>query len=193
MSTDQFFFSVDVETTSTSPFDGELLSIGIVPVNSATLEILDGKHWALEYDPTNVDPQTKQWWSEQSDEAYEAAWLGERQYIVDAAEEIFDFVTSFTDAYHNRIFAANPVSFDHPWVVKLFTNAGVENPFSYRTLCMRSMQYGMTGGIWGQSRWKDDFFHVSKIPHHALWDATSQAQDLISMLEGLGADDKVGV
>jgi hypothetical protein len=178
----QFFFSVDVETSSTNPFTGELLSVGIVPVQSDTWEILEGKHWALEYDSSHADPDTVKWWSNQNTEAYNAAWAGFRTPVVEAAAQISGFVCSFAANIHDRVFCANPASFDWAWIEKLFSTTPYDNPFSHRTLCMRNVLYGATGGEWGNSRYKDALVNYSEVPHHAYYDALAQAKDLVNIM-----------
>lgn len=178
----QFFFSVDVETSSTNPFTGELLTVGIVPINADNLEILPGRHWALEYDKDNCDPKTVEWWKEQNQVAYEAAWEGERLPTETAAAQIRNYVCSFSEVLHDRVFAANPASFDWAWMEKLFAFSEYDTPFSHRTLCMRNVLYGLTGGVWGNSRYKEVLVNYPDIPHHALSDAESQAKDLVNIL-----------
>jgi hypothetical protein len=178
----QYFFSVDVETSSTNPFTGELLSLAIIPIRSDTWEILDGKHWALEYNPEHVDADTVQWWSQQNKEAYEAAWGGLRTPVREAAAQICGFVCSFAADIHDRVFCANPASFDWAWVEKLFSTTPYNNPFSHRTLCMRNVLYGAQGGKWGNSRYKEVLVNYPEIPHHAYHDALAQAKDLVSIM-----------
>ena len=61
----------------------------------------------------------------------------------------------------------------------LFDETGVPDPFHYRSLCLRSMKFGMRPrSEWGNDR--ED--HKPAIPHHALWDARAQALDLVQML-----------
>lgn len=187
----QFFFSVDVETSSTNPFTGELLTLAIIPINADTLEIGEGKHWALEYDASNCDPDTIQWWKEQNPEAYQVAFEGERLPKETAAAQICGYVCSFSSVLHDRVFAANPASFDWAWTEKLYANTIYDNPFSHRTLCMRSMLYGQTGGVWGNSRYKENFVNYPDIPHHAYYDALAQAKDLIGMLKKNAADNVI--
>ena len=184
----QYFFSVDVETSSTNPFTGELLTYAIVPINADTLEIGEGKHWALEYDKNNFDPATIEWWSQQSLEAQTAAFEGDRMTPSKAAAGILGYVHSFSRELHDRVFAANPASFDWMWSEKLFASTPYDTPFSHRTLCMRSVLWGHTGGRWGNSRYKSSSANYPLIPHHALHDAVSQAKDLVDMISMIRED-----
>lgn len=185
------FFSVDVETTSPNPFKGQLLSVGIVPIDGETLEIHEGLHIPIDYDPDGyIDPATLEWWKDQDEAVYDVAWgLNARLSKEVAASVIKTFVTSFSDVIHERVFCANPVSFDYPWLLKLFAETGNDNPWSHRTVCMRSMYFGITGGKWGEKRETGDW-HYPDQPHHALSDAEAQAYDFIKMYMMTHADKR---
>ncbi len=184
----QFYFSVDVETSSTNPFFGELLSVGIVCVDAAKLTIKEEMYLPLKYAGVAYDPGTLEWWENRdivSQEAYDAAWEyeNERLGLSESADMISDFVNSFGLNLGDRIFAANPVSFDFPWIQKLYNDTDKVMPFHYRTLCMRSLYFGLSDSqTYGESRSATGEFHKPKIAHHALEDARAQALDLILML-----------
>lgn len=175
------FFSVDVETTSTNPFTGQLLTVGIVPIDGGTLEVGEGIHVPIEYDTDGpIDQDTYDWWKQQDVEVFDVAWGQERISKDSAAKVIDTYVRSFSDELKNRVFCANPVSFDHPWLSKLFAEAEMEMPWHHRTVCMRSMYYGITGGVWGESREAGNW-NYPEYPHHALFDAKAQALDFVKM------------
>lgn len=190
------FFSVDVETGNLTPWsvDGFLLSVGIEAIDEASLESrgefyvrldrtedLDGSWWEArgEYDPVS---DTQDWWLQQGDIAQDEAFRDRTLVRHDeetAARMIREFVCSREQEPEGRIFVANPVAFDKMWVDELFSTSGVENPFHYRSLCLRSMKYGLRP----HSRWGGDReTHAPLIPHHALHDAKAQALDLVAML-----------
>lgn len=180
----QFYYSVDVETTSTNPFNGQILTFGMCAINAETLEMSEGLHIPIQYATGGpVDPATYDWWLEQESSTYETAWgQGQKRFTAkEACQKITDFILE-RSSLQESIFAANPVSFDFAWTRKLFTEGDHTLPFNYRTLCMRSMSFGITGGRWGQARALDNP-HVSKIPHHALYDAEAQGLDLIDMID----------
>lgn len=184
------FFSVDVETTSTNPFEGELLTVGVVAV-SPTGDILDDLY--VRIDPLNGlcwDSDTFAWWQEQDIgvrmEAYEDDDLL-RLYPHQAARLVREFVHKHgcvEDGSNENVFVANPVSFDYSWLVRLFTQSSVPNPFGYRTLCLRSAAWNGSGQTWQLS----SRANKSNCPHHALADARAQALDLIDILS-VGALD----
>lgn len=184
----QYYFSVDVETTSTNPFFGELLSVGLVAIEAESLKNIEEMYVPFKYSGALTDPQTYDWWHNRelvSQAAYDAAWEYDHERFSedDGARMISEFVNSFGESLKDRIFAANPVSFDYPWIQKLYFNTNTYNPFHYRTLCMRSLYFGISGDtVYGESRASSGEFHVPKLAHHALEDARAQALDLILML-----------
>lgn len=186
------FFNVDVECTATVPSMGYLLTVGIVPV------VHDGLGWVLHRDrlyvrldhgidaltiPRPAHYTSMPWWIEQSDEAQDEAYRDDTLVRVPpslAARMIVEFVGQVQPEWSQRFFTANPVSFDKPWLDDLFASNGMPSPFHYRSLCLRSMKFGMDPSRgFGSSRET----HDPAIPHHALHDAEAQARDLIDMLE----------
>lgn len=192
------FFSIDVETSDTDRQRGLLLSVGIQPIKwtpgmDASLvhlawyeridrtEELTRRGW---FDGT-CKTDTYQWWVQQNDKAQDEAWRDLRLQRFGpslAAERIINYVDYILSSFGEReaFFVANPVAFDKGWIDDLFSYTHQTNPFHYRSLCLRSMRFGLRkGSNWGSVR--DD--HPSDIPHHALRDAQAQALDLIDMLK----------
>lgn len=172
------FIVVDVETSHTIATPGNLLSIGAVAVSSEA-KIVDKFYQRIAYLQETADASTVEWWKEQGEQAYEEAWSWEKSRVHPLS------VANLLKEWVNRIkgdepafFAANPVSFDYPWVDLLFKQYGVESPFSTRTLCLRSMRYGMFGGEFGGERTN----YSPEVKHHALYDALAEAEDLIEMM-----------
>lgn len=169
--------SVDVETNGLDWFKHELLSIGAVAV-------IDGKvtehtfYERLAYNPDNFDPETILWWGEQNKVAYDQAFTGVRMPKIQVAEQFANWVHKFGDEGEPKFFVANPAVFDWGWICRLFSDTGIPNPFHYRVMCLRSVQFGIAGE-WGQSREGRE----PAIPHHALEDARAQAYDLQDLLE----------
>ena len=180
------FYSVDVETGHTIPIQGALLTVGIVAVDyvGESWRKVDNLYVHLAYDEKSFDEDTMDnFWKDEkkvSDEARQEAfdWRLSRVHPASAAVMIADFVANRSEQKQS-FFVASPVSFDHAWIDMLFATSGIKTPFSHRTLCLRSMAFGMNGGEFGQSRGAE---HAPKIPHHALYDADAQADQLIDML-----------
>lgn len=188
------FFSVDVETSATNPAHGVLLTIGIVAVvqspTSVEWVIGDKFYVRLAHQDEIVMRGSRyssmKWWDEQGDfvrgEAYENPDLV-RHPPFTVAKMIVEFVRSIEPQQESTFFVANPVSFDKPWLDKLFAESDVVDPFHYRSLCLRSMRFGMDPSKgFGNDRTE----RRSVIPHHALRDAEAQAHDLIDMLTPRG-------
>lgn len=184
------FFSVDVETSAKTVSKGVLLTVGIVPV------YLDGVTWVLHrdrlyvrleqtaapYADDHVDYTSMPWWAEQAPEvrgeAYEDRTLV-RHPLLTAARMIDEFVRAIEPEWDYRIFAANPVSFDKPWLDEVFATCNMPSPWHYRSLCLRSMKFGMDPS---KGYGSDRTTRKSAVPHHALHDAEAQALDLVDML-----------
>lgn len=188
------FFSVDVETSDTDLADGELFTIGVQPVRwsfGRAPELVNDRFYVrLEHtllgwptmDESEAKTATHRWWLEQSDaargEAYENTALVRHPADV-AARMLHEYCVGHEEFPEERIFVANPVAFDKPWIDRLLSGAGIEGTFHYRSLCLRSMKFGLRpGSSWGGDREARAPF----IPHHAYWDARAQAEDLIDML-----------
>jgi len=180
------FYSVDVETGNTFPVPGALLTVGIVAVDKIGDEWLkvDSLYVHLAYDEKMFSEDTiDNFWNNEdlvSPEAKREAfdWSLRRVHPASAAVMIANFVLD-KSPQSESFFAANPASFDFGWIDMLFASSGIKIPFSHRTLCLRSMAFGMNGGEFGQKRGAE---HAPQIPHHALYDADAQADQLIDML-----------
>ena len=191
------FVVVDVETTSTSPWNGQLLTIGAVAVIDGLIG--DTFYKRLSYVPIieggDFDEATLEWWDQQNPEAYTEAysWEVDRISPYSVAHQLQNWVRDLPG--EQKYFAANPASFDWNWIDKLFVQSQLITPFHYRTLCLRSAWYGKAMGTcrtmktaypssdveyptWGDKR--DG--HESERPHHALYDAMAEAYDLIELL-----------
>lgn len=169
------FFVVDVETTSTNPMTGELISIGACATDGHKID----SQFYMRIKFEKWDENTREWWlREPCDEA--------KQEVFDVGlerAEPYEALAAFNHwlfAYNApRFFVANPVSFDKPWVDNWFTQHGLDSPFHYRSLCLRSMKFGLRRDSTFDSE-RDN--HTPEIPHHALYDAIAQTYDLHSML-----------
>lgn len=177
------YFSVDVETTATTVIPRGLLSIGVKVVNE---DLSEGSEFykVIRYPDGLVwDNSTLQWWITQDLTIFNEALNGG----IDEDEVAFalrTFVQTNTASDQKAIFVANPVAFDKPWIDQLFLRTNIDNPFDYRSLCLRSMHFGLRQVIWGGDRETWGEFNIpSELPHHALYDAKAQAKELIAMLK----------
>lgn len=192
------FFVIDFETSALYPWDGFPLTLGIVPVNQYGDIHPEENHLYVEF-PIEREPdwhmpanltETEQWWltlkdSEEESEniAFESAWYRDEDcYWNYCMEEIIEYFDKIEPDKSQRFLVANPISFDKMWMDYQFSNYDVVTPYHYRSLCLRSMRYGLGYGedpTFGSVR--DD--HSPLIPHHALHDARAEAHNLKHLME----------
>lgn len=208
------FFSVDVETTHTDPISGMVLTIGIQPViwlpnrpaiidehKSLYLRI-DQTRWYSDWFTTLTDPNsTLSWWLRQDEAVQNEAFRDTTLPRCDeftAVTQIASYVDNVANGItpKNRVFAANPVTFDRAWIDSLWTNVRFSKdateippmPFHYRSLCLRSMAFALRmregWDTWGRT-------NSPEMPHHALSDAQAQARDLKEMLDSTLSPEEV--
>lgn len=195
------FFSIDVESSDTDRYLGNLLSVGgqlVVHDKDGAYLTGDGFYTRIDQTPHlrmngwfdgSCPTDTYKWWVEQNAVAQDEAWRDltlHRVPALDAAIDLANWVTELQETFKAKdaFFVANPVAFDKGWIDDLFSqvnmDADVLHPFHYRSLCLRSMRFGLRkGSSWGSER----DTHVSKVPHHPLEDAIAQALDLVDMLK----------
>jgi hypothetical protein len=198
------FFVIDFETSALNPWDGFPLTVGIVPVNHFGDIIAESAHLYVEF-PIRQEPdwhmpanltETEQFWLslknseiESDNIAFESAWYRDNGDIIwgDCMSQIEEFFAYIEPDPKKRFLCANPIAFDKMWMDYQFSDWSRENPYHYRSLCLRSMRYGLQYGEnpeFGSSR--ED--HEPVIPHHALHDARAEAQDLKQLMNWSRAD-----
>lgn len=175
---DLTFFSVDVETSGLVPGSkgAELLSIGAVAVSHdgwivdtfyERIDVSLHSDWYLPPDDAYIqalpDDSTLKFWkgvesvdSYVAGEAYADTQLS-RSSAYYVADQLEAWVLNFGQTWEDRIFVANPVSFDFAWTQDLLRRGAVSNPFHYRTLCLRSMAFGAADS----AQWHDN--HLREI------------------------------
>lgn len=196
------YFSVDVETSGLVPGRHTLLSIGIVELSSGAefYAVIENRDAVLgdpaidtmAFTPVRWDPNTREWFKGQ-EAAYDCLFGTHDAYLdcptarsssKDVAQRLADWVMSFPAP---RTFVAWPVSFDKPWLDILFHDTGVDNPFDYRSVDIKSWICGRFGG--GPEVDRDDLPEAAQalyieadFPHHALSDARAQADTMRRLL-----------
>jgi hypothetical protein len=188
------FFVIDFETSSLLPWEGQPLTVGIVPVNQYGEILEESNHLYVEFPVTEPDwhlpanlTETERWWLnlknsdvEGDNIAFESAWYRESDFnksFEACVLEITDYFMEIEPDYNQRFICANPVAFDKMWLDNIYSMRIEVPPYHYRSLCLRSMRYGLEYGqnpVFGSSR--ED--HEPLIPHHALHDARAEAYDL---------------
>lgn len=182
------YFSVDIETSSTVVNPRGLLTVGVQVVNEDLSEGAEFYTRIAYADGVIWDMGTFEWWAGQDPKVRRELSL-EGVNPEKAAFDLEWFVLNNTARSTKAIFVANPVAFDKPWIDQLFYHNNVPNPFDYRSLCLRSMHFGLRKVEWGGDRETWGEFNVpSELLHHALYDAKAQAQELILMLKARNAE-----
>lgn len=183
---DYTFFNVDVETSGRLVGYGKLLTVGIVPVIYKDGWVAGETYYYVRIEQGTDFPDgpysSMEFWKDQNalvrGEAYADRSLT-RLAPDEAAKSIVKYLESFEPDPMRRFFVANPVSFDKPWVDTLMADAGLPPQFHYRSLCLRSMDFGRNPKTsFGESR----SGAKSAVLHHALYDAEAQSLDLLMML-----------
>lgn len=83
------------------------------------------------------------------------------------------------------VFVAFNAPFDWPFVVRLFHDADVENPFGFSALDVKAFYMGLHGTTWDRTRSSqlpDAYALRPEREHHALSDAVAQAESFGRML-----------
>lgn len=183
------FFVVDVETSGLTPWTGELLTVGIVPVME-TGEIIDEDYLYIRLVHLAKNPimiteaeltDTHKFWLDQDVEVRNEAFEQyPRHSFWDAREIISNYVKRMEPDASKRFIAANPVAFDKMWLEYLWSTDYESWPFHYRCLCLRSMRYGLEVDSVEYGSAKGN--HESEVPHHGLHDAIAEAKDLQDMI-----------
>lgn len=176
------YFSVDVETTGTNPFnhDHQLATVGAIAVDEHGL-ILGSWYKRLEYNDT-WDADTKTWWLQQNQIAKNEMFSTKDRHIpylaaLDFSRWVIGLAGSMPGD-HDNVFVANPSTFDFGWIQRWFHQAWATTPFGYRTMCLRSAAWGRNKTSWLDHQRS----HKPRVPHHALHDAQAQAFDLLELL-----------
>lgn len=174
------YISVDVETTGLIPgSDFDLLSVGAVPTHALGNQF----HYVIaDLDTPNLqwDPSTLEWWLGQTEAAARLKELNDQDKPVwlkymECAGQFKIWLEQFEKPL---MFVAWPASFDYPWIQQLFKENEVDNPFSYRTIDVKSYACGKLGIDFNAGH--DDFpewlNEPPDFPHDALSDAIRQAE-----------------
>jgi ribonuclease T len=185
------FISVDVEASGTVPGFFDLLSIGAVPVLRQHGRYVVGEpDFYVELKPVlgTTNPA-----SMKVNGLDLERLRREGMEPANAAAEFARYVKSFARRHDPPVFVGYCAHFDWGFVNDLFTRAGMENPFGYKALDLRSLSYGLFPCDWhrlGQTRLMQ-YLDMQPLPpdkaHHGLHDARHQGEMLIKMLEARAA------
>lgn len=106
-----------------------------------------------------------------------------------AANELADWVHRVSSEADPPVFVGYCANFDWAYINDLFHRTGIENPFGYKALDLRSLALGLLGLGWEELR-QDQILPLlelaplaPEVAHNALADARHQAGMLIRLLE----------
>jgi len=188
------FFVIDVETSCLTPFedDPHLLTVGAIAVSQGgDIRYNDKfygkihndlpKEWYNAEMPT--ENETLIWWRQQNEYARMEAWLDstyDRYPMAKVALDLSSWVEHIEPDPSQRFVTANPSYFDKMWIEWMYAVESLQSPFHYRTLCLRSMHFGIDDADeFGKSREG----HKPEIEHVAWHDAIAEARDLQDMID----------
>jgi hypothetical protein len=180
------FISVDVEASGPLPGFFDLLSVGAVAVTveGTSIRIADGGYYA-EIKPFHgrADPGAMRV------NRLDLDHLREVGLELGAAATSFAEWTKAASPDGPPVFVGYCANFDWAFVNDLFFRTGVENPFGYKALDLRSMALGALDLPWEELRQERMLPLLDLKPlsdadaHHALADARHQASMFKSLME----------
>lgn len=177
----ELYFSTDVETDGPIPGDNSMLSLGsaaftpdgkLVSTFYATLDLLAG---------AKPDPDTMNWWS-QNQEAYDATRVNPKP----ALAVMTQFVNWVNKQNGKPVFVGYPAGFDFLFVYWYIRHHGLQSPFSFSALDIKTYASAMLKLPYRESTKKNmpkRWFSGTKHTHVALDDAIEQGELFIAMLK----------
>jgi DNA polymerase III epsilon subunit-like protein len=187
------YISVDVETASLIPNTYSLLSVGAVLVDEdGHDDYFHSVMGGIQTQDIEWEPETYDWWihPDQTDARHRINALAShvipyKTQLLNAAEDFYDWCMDIKGEENTLMFVGWPASFDYPYVQLFFKNAGLTNPFSYRTIDVKSYACGKLGLPFDcdRSAFPDWFEPKPEMPHDALSDAMAQAETFARLLD----------
>ena len=142
---DPTFISVDLEYTGQSPADGEICSIGAIPLvnNFSSYEPDEDNTFYvnLEFEHPKVfrsNPETMDWWAQ-----FPQQWEEHRANTVPILQGIRAFAEWAKTVSTKPIFVAWPAAADWQFVNYYMYKYLGENPFGYSPVCIKNFALGV--------------------------------------------------
>lgn len=183
MSKPELFFSLDVETDGPIPIRNSMLSFGVVAIDSY------GKvHGTFQrnldlYPGAQPNPDTAKFWAENK-----SAWDACRKNTVDpklAMKEFVDWVNEIGQGYE-KVCVAYPAGFDFTFLYVYMIDSGVQSPFSFSCLDIKTFASAVLNNTYRNStkkNWPNNWKNKAMVhTHEALDDALEQGLSFIKML-----------
>jgi len=186
------YISVDVEASGPLPPDYDLLSIGAVRVAADP-----SGNWTIDEDGYYVEMKPR---TGKEDPGAMAVHGLDPKVLrrdgvspVETARTFDQWVRSVTTPEDPPIFVGYCANFDWTYINELFHHAGIDNPFGYKALDIRSVAHGVFADVpWNELTQDTILPRIGVTPlgeddaHHALADARHQAKMLIALLGARG-------
>lgn len=176
---DEFFISVDVETSGPNPGDYALLSIGACTLDEPRQDFY------IELKPTSFNFLP---------EALEVSGLSMEKLketgvpVKEALQQFEQWVHSINPENMQPVFAAFNAPFDWMFVADYFQRYLGHNPFGHKALDMKALYMGIRKTSWEETSYHkiiDSLGINAPLSHHALDDAIQQANLLKVLLKEL--------
>lgn len=174
---------IDIETMGPAP-DGAVIAIGLAEFDPKSNQIGKTLEVRCTFDAMRqinrkFDPDTVEWWMQQSKEAQDQLFLEPRH--TQAHTMCQDVHAFLYDVHHNHskigLWAKGP-NFDLTICRDLFDSASVAWPYSYgKEYCVRTMLM-----IAKANGWTDILEMENKLKHGALSDAIHQAKQVMEVM-----------
>jgi DNA polymerase III epsilon subunit-like protein len=175
---DEWWVSVDLETTGTDPSHAAVIQIGAVKFNPRRREIdPDTFDRCLDVPPNRFwDTATRAWWGRQGRVLYDIQTRMEPPGRV-----IEDFYRWLGGADCALCLYAKPTSFERPFLESYFREHGFPCPLDFRR--ERDLRSFLAGLAFPGKAFDDRSVPFDGVPHNALFDALHQVKILFRALE----------
>ena len=177
--------TIDLETTSTNPVTGRILSIGAVavvrqPEYSVVSEFYSVIGPDQLYNSTEGDSEdTLQWWYKQDGMVFEETWRGTK-HIYHVMEEFRDWFNNLGNSSEICVWGNGP-SFDISFLENKAQLLGMDVPWKfYNVRCARTIaDLARSFGV------KKEDFQFEGRPHIAIDDARHEAKYIHAMMQAM--------
>lgn len=180
MKTNEIYISTDVETDGPIPGDNSMLSLGAAAF-TADGKLIDTFYTTLETLPGAVaNPDTMKWWAEN-----QAAYQETRTNTKPAAEATRAYVNWVNSLPGKPVFVGYPATFDFMFCYWYIVHFGLQSPFSFSALDIKSYACAMLKKEYRQSTKKNmpkRWFPTDPHTHVAVDDAIEQGKLFCNML-----------
>ena len=179
---EELYFIVDVEVDGPNIGYNSMLCIGSALLHPKELEVVDTFEINLEPRQEGIsDPKTMDWWK-QHPVAF-AAISKDRVPIKEGMEAFAKWVRSHDG---ERVFCAQPLSFDYPWIRWYFNLAEIDIPFVWAGLdiaTVAAIKLKKNFSRCDKRQFPKELINLESVSHTGASDAVVYAQFLAKLLK----------